>query len=427
MNNWNRHLETHKNEILFKCTRCGNCISDCSIRNHRVGSDIPPEEFLDSVLDCLQSDNSGKDMLNWALQCMGCGHCDMVCPEGLRPSVISQLIILPMIQAGQYVPMAKSFMCPEERYYAFELIRSIMMRPDEVRWLTSIPENPAQSDVVVFLGCGINMMPDKAFVTIDVLERMGIDFVAVGGGTGYCCSVSMAFMGELDRGDHDAKKLVQDLSAFNPKTIVFLCPTCDHICQDVFGDRFSQGIKVQHITEFLADNIERILFTNTIAKKVTYHDPCHLGRGRGVYDAPRKVIQAIPGVELVEMSHNRENSLCCGGAAGLGSTSGEGPSQIRRQRVMEVEECQADVMVNACIGCQGAFARREATHPFQVIHIMDLVGEAMGIRYQDRYKEYLCVGNSNELLAKTEGNIEASKYSMEEMRNIVPLFFQMLS
>jgi Fe-S oxidoreductase len=85
--------------------------------------------------------------------------------------------------------------------------------------------------------------------------------------------------------------------------------------------------------------------------RVTYHDPCYLGRYNGVFDAPRNILNAIPGVELIEMNHNREHSFCCGGGGGgawLDTVKGE---RLGDLRVLEAMETSAEIIVTACPYC----------------------------------------------------------------------------
>ena len=426
-NSWAEYLGTHKASILAGCNHCGNCIAGCPTHDPQCSKEPDVSVLLDKILNCIEYGGHDPHVLSWALQCINCAYCDTLCPKDLMPSTMPSMITIPMIQAGHHTPLAKSFVFPEERYYGLGIFRSIMMKPDEACWLTSIPENPPHKDVVVFLGCGITMMPDKGFTIVDVFDRMGIDFVAVEGGASSCCGVIMAYMGETVRADDAAKKLIHDLSGFSPKTIVLACAGCNQTLRQVYGEQLSLDIKVQHITEFLADNIDKMQFTNKIEKRVTFHDPCALGRVMRIYDAPRQVLRAIPGVELVEMAHNRENGLCCGVAAALTSSATDAVSKMKQTRLQEVVDCKADILVNACIGCQSAFVPSEINHPYEVRHFIDIVGEAMGINHEDRFKEMLLMKDTQAILDNAEERIAASDYTMEEMRNIVPMIFQMFA
>ncbi|GAH21255.1 unnamed protein product, partial [marine sediment metagenome] len=135
--------------------------------------------------------------------------------------------------------------------------------------------------------------------------------------------------------------------------------------------------EVMHISELLAQRLETEgLRFNEVKKKVTYQDPCRLGRHLGIYDAPRKVLQAIPGIELVEMEHNREESICCGTSCFTNCDSYS--KQIRVERLLEAKATGAETLITSCPKCQTHFRcamvnKGEEKGPDIEIELMDLV------------------------------------------------------
>jgi len=127
-------------------------------------------------------------------------------------------------------------------------------------------------------------------------------------------------------------------------------------CYNTFKNEYPElggNFEVIHFSQYLVELIkeERLKFTKELNKKVTYHDPCYLGRHNGIYDEPRQVLESIPGLELVEMPENRENSLCCGGGGGriwMETKKGERFSDIRLEQALEVG---ASILAVACPYC----------------------------------------------------------------------------
>ncbi|HEU65988.1 MAG TPA: (Fe-S)-binding protein, partial [Chloroflexi bacterium] len=134
--------------------------------------------------------------------------------------------------------------------------------------------------------------------------------------------------------------------------------------------------EVQHISELLAEKIgQNGLKFKKINKKVTYQDPCRLGRHLGVYDAPRKVIESIPGIELVEMKHSGRDSICCGTSAFTNCDSYS--NMIRAERLSEAVETGAELLITTCPKCQTHFRcamvdKGEEQRPTPKIEVMDL-------------------------------------------------------
>ena len=140
------------------------------------------------------------------------------------------------------------------------------------------------------------------------------------------------------------------------------------------------GIKVQHATEFLADLLEAgDLALNEVREKVTYHDPCDLGRKGGVIEAPRRILAQIPGLRLVEMAENRDSSHCCGGGGNLESFAPEMSQAVARKRVSQAAVVVASTLVSECQKCERTLANgaRAERIRMRVKDITEVVLEAL--------------------------------------------------
>ena len=182
-----------------------------------------------------------------------------------------------------------------------------------------------------------------------------------------------------------ARRAVETLNAYRVKRIVTACPHCFNAIKNEFPD-FGGHYEVIHhsqlVSELLAEGRLRLDPSSAIAQgKVTYHDPCYLGRNNGVYDEPRAVVSALPGLELTEMRRNRSRSFCCGGGGGRMFMEETRGSRINQARVHEALETGAEVLAAACPFCmtmfedgiRGAGAERH----LQVLDIAELVAGAL--------------------------------------------------
>jgi Fe-S oxidoreductase len=169
------------------------------------------------------------------------------------------------------------------------------------------------------------------------------------------------------------------------KKIIVSSPHCLHTFKNEYPE-FMVNFEVVHVSQLLAQLIEegRIELDGEFAKRVTYHDPCYLGRHNGVYDAPRQVLHEVPGLELVEMSASRRDSLCCGGGGGriwMETPKSERFSDIR---VQQAAETGAEVLVTSCPYCITNFEEsRLGMDDDEVLEIKDLteiVAEAIEAR-----------------------------------------------
>ena len=149
------------------------------------------------------------------------------------------------------------------------------------------------------------------------------------------------------------------MTTFEEKEVKRIITASPH-CYNAFTKdykAFDAAYEVRHYTLLLKDLIDKgkIKLTNSVEKRVTYHDPCYLGRHNNIYEEPRDVLRAIPGIEFIEMERNRESSLCCGG--GGGGLWNEVPADERFSvlRVEEAAETGAEIIAAACPYCISMF------------------------------------------------------------------------
>jgi Fe-S oxidoreductase len=294
------------------------------------------------------------------------------------------------------------------------------VKPSEVRWLSDIPKEHQETEVLFFVGCTGQITPEKIFTAMDILSALGCNVVTLGGSINACCGGLHTFFGRIDEGEELAESFLKNIvRAFNPHTIVFWCPTCLSVLTSKFFSYMPPSIRYQHISTFLAENIDRLRFTRNIDKVVTVHDSCHLGRGLGEYEAPRKILSCIPGIKLVEMRHSKEDGLCCGAAAGFFHPALA--RELSSKRLNEAKESGAEIVTTLCMSCQTTLLAGEFTHGLSIRFLTDLVGEAMGISYGDSFKRVLTLGNVKAIIEAARENIEASTYTIEDMERLLPV------
>jgi heterodisulfide reductase subunit D len=172
------------------------------------------------------------------------------------------------------------------------------------------------------------------------------------------------------------KHNVEAIKRKKATTVVFACPSCYQMWKEYYPDDF----KIFHVTEYLHFLVKgkRIpLKENSIT--VTYHDPCDLGRGARIFDAPREVLCAIPGVKLVELDKNRSKCMCCGGGGNLEMMDADLSSKISKQKIDEVLRTGAQAVITSCQQCvrtMNTYVRRNKI-PLKVMDITELLKESL--------------------------------------------------
>jgi Fe-S oxidoreductase len=267
----------------------------------------------------------------------------------------------------------------------------------------------ARAESLLFVGCQFSYDQDLwgvARAAARLLREAGVDF-AIAGREESCCGARAYEMGFRDEAVRFAEDMRQRVKGCGAKTIVSICADCYsafNCLYPMIGQDL--GIEVLHVTEFIQRLIEqeRLKLTRKMPMVVTYHDPCHLGRrgepyggkwegdkrlrptrqrrtgSAGVYDAPRRILRNIPGLELVEMERIREYAWCCGAGCGVWETFPGFSGWTATERIAEAGETGAEAIVTACGWCERNFrdAISEGGEEMLVYDVLELASAALG-------------------------------------------------
>jgi Fe-S oxidoreductase len=207
------------------------------------------------------------------------------------------------------------------------------------------------AEVLYYVGCTSAYDPrvqNVAKSLVACLNKAGVNFGVLGDEEN-CCGSEVYGMGEKGLFDFLVEENMKIFNKYNVKQAVTNCPHGFH----AFKNRYNQtSLEVQHHTQMLAKLIDdkKLVFSKEVNKKVIYHDPCFLGKQNGIYDEPRKVIESIPGVTLLEFDRSRARSLCCEGGGGRMWVDIPGP-RLAEVRVKDAVEAGAEILAVACPFC----------------------------------------------------------------------------
>ncbi|MCP4106073.1 MAG: (Fe-S)-binding protein [Desulfobacteraceae bacterium] len=240
-------------------------------------------------------------------------------------------------------------------------------------------------DILYYVGCTASYdvnVKEVGINTVNILDALGLKFGILGNEEKCCGSVLLRV------GDHEFERLAADnIRAFNSLNVKMLVTSCSGCFKTIREDYKRVGelnMDVLHTAELMARLIreKKIELKNEVPLKVTYHDPCHLGRHSGVFNAPREVLSAIPGIEFVEMDRIREFSRCCGAGGGLKAGFPDLQNQMATERVRDAEKTGAIRLVSCCPFCyQGLQIGVSAIKSnVKMTDITELVAISMGIK-----------------------------------------------
>ncbi|MBR7124077.1 MAG: (Fe-S)-binding protein [Candidatus Methanomethylophilaceae archaeon] len=332
------NLETVRNAVNI-CTMCGFCKSVCpsfkaigwdsALSRGRIvltygllNGEIPADE---SVVENMYT-------------CTTCADCERRCPSKVKIVDIVELCRADLVKNGHILPKHKAI-CENVLKYNNPF-------GEEKSVIETLGIEPKPAKVGYFAGCTATYRSTKtSAATISILKKLNVDFTTV---DEICCGSVMQRIGWPEEDIVGMmRKNVDNIKSLGIETLVLSCAGCYRMFKKEYPKHLGElPFKVLHITEFLA---EQELKLRPMTGVATYHDPCHLGRHCGVYDAPRAVIAKIPELQFKEMEFTRNLSHCCGGGGGVRSAFPEESGRIARTRVDEAEF--ADYIITTCPFC----------------------------------------------------------------------------
>jgi len=379
---------TPTGERLRLCLECGNCSGICPFGYLMA---YPPSRMI-AMLRAGRFDKLLETDTIW--MCVSCFACTAGCPSkvpltfGLMTSIKEELLLAGNVPAELHTALQNS------QRYGNPLGESPRKRSD---WINGIqPEVKILAkakqpvDLLWFVGDYASYHPrvqsaTKAFARI--LNALGVDFGILGPEEN-SDGDSQRLAGERGLFEMLAEKNGKVFSKYRFNKIITTDPHAYNAIKNEYP-RLGISYPVQHYSEYLAERIDQLksLMKHEVKAKVTYHDPCYLGRANEIFDQPRDLLTAIPGVELVEMAHHHTNSLCCGGGGGGMWLDGfqweKAHVRLSDWRVREALSVGADVLAVACPYEAPRFEDAAKTMPgadqLKVRDIAELLAEAMGI------------------------------------------------
>ncbi len=364
-------------EAFKYCFQCGLCDTVCPwnrVRQFSMRKIIREATFGLTEID-------GEDI--W--RCTTCGRCPQRCPRGvkqievgvsLRRVASNYEVFPPSVRSAR---TARASLISEGNPLQFE-------RKKRADWAKELLVKPFAEgmEALYFVGCYLSFDPRMkkvATATANILNKAGVNFGILGEKEN-CCGESIRKTGSEDVFKSLAKENIKTFIDSGVKKIIVSSPHCYHTFKNEYPE-FMVKFEVVHISQYLIELIDagRLTFTRNFAKKVTYHDPCYLGRHNEIYDEPREVLKMIPGLELVEMADSRKDSLCCGGGGGriwMDTPKSERFSDIR---LMQAESIGAQILATSCPYCITNFEESrlnlEYDKVLEVKDIMEIIQEVI--------------------------------------------------
>jgi Fe-S oxidoreductase len=339
-------MDSDRQSKVLMCMQCGMCAGSCP------ESGITPFNIR-ALVRKTQFQRKMDESIPWF--CSSCGECTLRCPRDVKPSEMIFEIRSALVEEGE-IPL--SIQKALENTY---VQKNPWGRPRSKRgeWVNElgdikVPHVSETGSKRLLFTCCIQAYDPRCMVipanVARILRKGGVEFGVLGAEEA-CCGNEIRRMGETGLFEELQEGNMAVLKKHGVRQIIALSPHCMNALKKEYGDH---GIEVLHYTEVLAEMIREgsLTFKGPYSKKVIYHDPCFLGKQNKIYDAPRNILKAMEGLELIEFSGAKENSLCCEGGGGRMFYEAE-IAYVRnsQRRVEEAVEKGAEVLATSCPFC----------------------------------------------------------------------------
>ncbi len=379
-------LERVKQDI-YNCFRCGWCREQilggafriCPIREELGFESTYARGRTAIARGILEGEiNYSEPLVERVFSCLGCGNCKAHCPTKVdTPEIIKAQ------KEDIYRKGLRNFSVIDEIDTNLETSKNPLgINPlKRGEWAKGL-DLPSRGKFLFFAGCYASYSyPETARAIVRIFKKAG-NTPAYLGDEEWCCGIPQSYYGSASESEEMIRHNIQRIVDAGVKKVVTACPDCYNALKNVYPQKVGKlGFEVVHISEALLHLIEegKIHFEKPVSLRVTYHDPCRLGRHQGIYEPPREVLRLIPGLEIVEMKRNRENAWCCGGGGTVNILLPKMAIRISESRVEEAVETGAQMIVTCCSLCFKQLLLRTERMGLEVKDLSVLVAEAMGL------------------------------------------------
>jgi len=366
---------------VAKCNRCGFCLTVCPTynvmkteRQNARGRNALTRASIEGKISL------SKEVTDSLFNCLGCGACEVACLPKVQTKQIVRAERALLVDSGQYPESIKIVAQSLETNYNI----SDEDNEDRAEWREDVPGLPDnmyekdRAEVVYFVGCVSSFFPMVQKIPqnfVQIMDKGGVDFTILGGKE-WCCGFPLIQAGMPEKAEKLKEHNLAKIQEVGAKRVVFSCPSCYR----TWNEFYDTDVELIHSSHLL----EELIKGNKIPLKeldltVTYHDPCDLGRNSGVYEPPREVLRMIPGLKLVELEHNREKAICCGGGGDVEMANPDLTSEIAQMKIDEIQRTGTNIVVTPCQQCIRTISTRARKQgiKLKVLDLTEIVMMAM--------------------------------------------------
>jgi heterodisulfide reductase subunit D len=381
------------------CTRCGKCVEVCPVTGPGAVQG-EPRAVIWGVIDILRSGDGPQASRNWANACVLSGECIKACDYGVNPRFLLGMARLAMTRKSADAERRRQGV-EGFRKVARDVthISRIQLDDELLARLGQKPVNDgdAPADFVFYTGCNVLKTPHIALLALDIMDALGVSYQVMGGPS-HCCGIVQMRSGDVATSGRFAESTMDKLARSKSGQVISWCPSChvqftETTLPTIERTRGARPFEMTPFMLFLRRHLDRLspCLRNRVPMRVALHR--HPGI-KGVVEATEDILRAVPGVELVDLGQP---------AVGLMSNYFRALPAYRRElqknELDAAEQEQVDALVAVYHADHRELCAHERDYPFRIINVLEIVGESMGLRHEDRFKRLKMMQDVDAIMA----------------------------
>jgi len=410
-------------DMLDACTRCGKCVEVCPSVAPAGIADAASGEIISGIIEIVRTGEGPKASQKWAAACMRSGECIKACDYGVNPRFLLAMARVAIAKGEHELPERRRQGLTQFRDQSrdvtmlshLQLDGQVLERLGQKSASVAIPvEAP---DFVFYTGCNVLKTPHIALLALDIMDALGVTYQVMGGPT-HCCGIRQLGAGDVEMSGRMGSNSIEKMSHAKSGQVISWCPSCYVQFTETTIPAIERqgGARPFEMTPFLRFLRERLAqLTQLLRRPVKMRIALHRHPGvAGVMEAAAEILQAIPGVELVDLKQP---------AVGLQSVAIRVLPAFKRELQLNELQAASDAGIDALVAVYHSdhceLCAHERDWPFRIINVLEVVGESMGLSWRDRYKELKLMQDADQIVAECHDLIAQHSLDAAVARSVI--------
>jgi heterodisulfide reductase subunit D len=416
-------VQARVDEMVDACTRCGKCVEACPSVKPAGLADAAPADVIGGMLDILRDGHGPDASRKWAQACTLSGECITACDEGVNPRFLLAMARVAITRANHDLPARRRQGVEKYRDLSRDVaMLSQLQLNDEVlarlgQKSASLSASSERPDFVFYTGCNVLKTPHIALLALDIMDALGIGYQVMGGPS-HCCGVVQMRPGDVEMSGRMGTNSIEKLSHSKSGQVISWCPSCyvqftETTLPALERQRGGRPFEMTPFMRFLAGRLDQL--TAHLRQRVPMRVALHRHPGvAGVVEAATKILETIPGVTLVDLKQP---------ALGLQGVNLGVLPEFKRELTLNEFQAARDADVDALVTIYHSEHRELCAHerdwPFRIVNLLELVGESMGLKQHDRYKELKMMQDADQIVADCADLVARHALDATKAREVV--------